>query len=165
MPKTPPASYLTPTQSTRADTHPTPTCRTPPCAAPPPPPQVPILEGSGLVQSAADAVAEAAKVGYPVLLKATGGGGGMGIFLCRGDEDVAKHFETSQHQGQAFFGNSGVFVEKYIEKAHHVEVQIFGDGNGNCIHLGERECSIQRRHQKVRPARLCWVVLCWFRRA
>lgn len=110
---------------------------------------VPILEGSGLVQSAADAVAEAAKVGYPVLLKATGGGGGMGIFLCRGDEDVAKHFETSQHQGQAFFGNSGVFVEKYIEKAHHVEVQIFGDGNGNCIHLGERECSIQRRHQKV----------------
>ncbi|KAG2435985.1 hypothetical protein HYH02_011698 [Chlamydomonas schloesseri] len=110
---------------------------------------VPILEGSGLVNNAEDAIKEANKVGYPVLLKATGGGGGMGIFLCRSDADVAKQFEMSQHQGQAFFGNAGVFVEKYIQKAHHVEVQIFGDGAGNCIHLGERECSIQRRHQKV----------------
>ncbi|GIL54638.1 hypothetical protein Vafri_10369 [Volvox africanus] len=110
---------------------------------------VPILEGSGLVKEAADAVLEAQKVGYPVLLKATGGGGGMGIFLCSNDADVLRQFEMSQHQGQAFFGNAGVFVEKYIEKAHHVEVQIFGDGSGSCIHLGERECSIQRRHQKV----------------
>ncbi|KXZ51620.1 hypothetical protein GPECTOR_12g584 [Gonium pectorale] len=110
---------------------------------------VPILEGSGLVQTAEDAVHEAQKVGYPVLLKATGGGGGMGIFLCASDADVAKQFEMSAHQGQAFFGNSGVFVEKYIQRAHHVEVQIFGDGEGGCIHLGERECSIQRRHQKV----------------
>ncbi|EFJ41655.1 hypothetical protein VOLCADRAFT_98356 [Volvox carteri f. nagariensis] len=110
---------------------------------------VPILEGSGLVTEAKDAVHEAQKVGYPVLLKATGGGGGMGIFLCRNDADVARQFEMSRHQGQAFFGNAGVFVEKYIEKAHHVEVQIFGDGEGGCIHLGERECSIQRRHQKV----------------
>ncbi|GLC49765.1 hypothetical protein PLESTB_000289100 [Pleodorina starrii] len=110
---------------------------------------VPILEGSGLVKEAADAVQEAQKVGYPVLLKATGGGGGMGIFLCRSDADVERQFEMSRHQGQAFFGNAGVFVEKYIQNAHHVEVQIFGDGEGGCIHLGERECSIQRRHQKV----------------
>ncbi|KAG2494459.1 hypothetical protein HYH03_007511 [Edaphochlamys debaryana] len=110
---------------------------------------VPVLEGSGLVQNATDAVAAAQKVGYPVLLKATGGGGGMGIFHCNNDADVQRQFEMSQHQGQAFFGNAGVFVEKYITKAHHVEVQIFGDGEGGCIHLDERECSIQRRHQKV----------------
>ncbi|MEW5314225.1 MAG: hypothetical protein WDW38_005737 [Sanguina aurantia] len=110
---------------------------------------VPILEGSGLVQSATEAAAAAAEVGYPVLLKATGGGGGMGIFTCLSEAEVHANFQTSQKQGLAFFGNAGVFVEKYIQKAHHIEVQIFGDGCGGCIHLGERECSIQRRHQKV----------------
>lgn len=110
---------------------------------------VPILEGSDLVTTAEEAVAAAQKVGYPVLLKATGGGGGMGIYLCKSDGEVATQLEKSQHQGATFFGNSGVFVEKFIEDAHHVEVQIFGDGQGNCIHLHERECSIQRRNQKV----------------
>lgn len=110
---------------------------------------VPILKGSPLLTEVEDAVTAAQSVGYPVLIKATGGGGGRGIFMCSSDDDVRANFATSQHQGQAFFGNSGVFVEKYISKGHHVEVQIFGDGEGNCVHLGERECSIQRRHQKV----------------
>lgn len=110
---------------------------------------VPVLTGSPLLSSVAEATTAAAKVGYPVLLKATGGGGGMGIYICRDQKDVEANFETSQKQGQAFFGNDGVFLEKYIEEAHHVEVQIFGDGEGGCVHLGERECSIQRRHQKV----------------
>lgn len=110
---------------------------------------VPVLSGSGLLTSSQEAMEAAKKVGYPVLLKATGGGGGMGIFICNSPEDIQRQFEVSQHQGQAFFGNSGVFLEKYIQAAHHIEVQIFGDGIGGCIHLGERECSIQRRHQKV----------------
>jgi urea carboxylase len=111
--------------------------------------QVPVLEGSSLLSTAEDAVQAARLVGYPVLIKATGGGGGRGIYICHSDDDVLSQFATSQKQGEAFFGNSGVFVEKYIQKAHHIEVQIFGDGEGKVVHLGERECSIQRRHQKV----------------
>lgn len=110
---------------------------------------VPVLSGSDLVQHVDDALAAARSVGYPVLLKATGGGGGMGIYTCRDDDDVRRQFDASKNQGKAFFGNDGVFVEKYIEEAHHVEVQIFGDGLGDCVALGERECSIQRRHQKI----------------
>eukprot|EP00878_Enallax_costatus_P006672 GHUV01006994.1.p1 GENE.GHUV01006994.1~~GHUV01006994.1.p1 ORF type:complete len:992 (+),score=332.89 GHUV01006994.1:1132-4107(+) len=110
---------------------------------------VPVLSGSGLVSTAEDAVAAAEAIGYPVLLKATGGGGGRGIFLCYSKDEVLSQFHVSQKQGEQFFGNSGVFVEKFIEKAHHIEVQMFGDGQGNVVHLGERECSIQRRHQKV----------------
>ena len=74
----------------------------------------------------------------------------MGIFECNNEEEVRSNFEVAQRTGKAYFGNSGVFMEKYIRCAHHVEVQIFGDGEGGCIHLGERECSIQRRHQKVK---------------
>lgn len=110
---------------------------------------VPVLEGSGLVTDVKAAVVAAESIGYPVLLKATGGGGGRGIYMCFCAEDVETQFDTSRKQGEAFFGNSGVFVEKYIEKAHHIEVQMFGDGKGGAVGLGERECSIQRRHQKV----------------
>jgi len=110
---------------------------------------VPVLEGSSLLSTAEDAVEAARLVGYPVLIKATGGGGGRGIYICHTDDDVLSQFATSQKQGEAFFGNSDVFVEKYIQKSHHIEVQIFGDGEGKVVHLGERECSIQRRHQKV----------------
>lgn len=110
---------------------------------------VPVLAGSGLMSCAEDAVAAADKIGYPVLLKATGGGGGRGIFICNNAEEVLSQFSVSQKQGEQFFGNAGVFVEKFIQKAHHIEVQIFGDGQGKVVHLGERECSIQRRHQKV----------------
>eukprot|EP00803_Ostreobium_quekettii_P002335 evm.model.scf_303EXC.6 EVM.evm.TU.scf_303EXC.6 scf_303EXC:97659-103117(+) len=110
---------------------------------------VPTLSGSGLLTSAEEAVASAQAVGFPVLLKATGGGGGMGIYLCYTEEELVSKFETAAKQGEAFFGNAGVFVEKYVQHAHHVEVQIFGDGKGCVVHLGERECSIQRRHQKI----------------
>ncbi|GMH40935.1 hypothetical protein BSKO_08839 [Bryopsis sp. KO-2023] len=110
---------------------------------------VPTLAGTSLLASAEEATKAASEIGLPILLKATGGGGGMGILLCRTLDEVEKNFETAGKQGDAFFGNAGVFAEKYVEKAHHVEVQIFGDGKGNVIHLGERECSIQRRHQKI----------------
>ncbi|CAD7701958.1 unnamed protein product [Ostreobium quekettii] len=73
----------------------------------------------------------------------------MGIYLCYTEEELVSKFETAAKQGEAFFGNAGVFVEKYVQHAHHVEVQIFGDGKGCVVHLGERECSIQRRHQKI----------------
>jgi len=72
-----------------------------------------------------------------------------GIYICNDADEVSSQFHVSQKQGEAFFGNSGVFVEKYIRRCHHIEVQIFGDGEGKVVHLGERECSIQRRHQKV----------------
>jgi urea carboxylase len=72
-----------------------------------------------------------------------------GIYICADATEVRSQFGVSQKQGEAFFGNAGVFVEKYIRRCHHIEVQIFGDGAGNVVHLGERECSIQRRHQKV----------------
>ncbi|KIZ06735.1 UreA carboxylase [Monoraphidium neglectum] len=110
---------------------------------------VPVLKGSGLVSDPEEAVAAAEEIGFPVLLKATGGGGGRGIYICHDVEEVRSQFHISQKQGEAFFGNSGVFVEKYIQRCHHIEVQIFGDGQGKVVHLGERECSIQRRHQKV----------------
>ncbi|KAI8468536.1 MAG: allophanate hydrolase subunit 2-domain-containing protein [Monoraphidium minutum] len=110
---------------------------------------VPVLKGSGLVATPEEAVEAALVVGFPVLLKATGGGGGRGIYICHNKDEVLSQFGVSQKQGEAFFGNSGVFVEKYIQRCHHIEVQIFGDGTGKVVHLGERECSIQRRHQKV----------------
>ena len=110
---------------------------------------VPVLKGSGLVATPEEAVAAADAIGYPVLLKATGGGGGRGIYVCADAAEVAAQFGVSQKQGEAFFGNAGVFVEKYIARCHHIEVQIFGDGAGGVVALGERECSIQRRHQKV----------------
>ncbi|KAL3134817.1 hypothetical protein ABBQ32_007791 [Trebouxia sp. C0010 RCD-2024] len=111
--------------------------------------KVPILAGSGLLNSVEEAQAEADKVGYPVLLKATGGGGGIGIYICLSKKDLVENFEAAGRQGKANFGDAGVFVEKYVQRARHIEVQIFGDGKGNMVTFVERECSIQRRHQKI----------------
>ncbi|KAK9817750.1 hypothetical protein WJX72_001615 [[Myrmecia] bisecta] len=111
--------------------------------------KVPILSGSSLLTCEEEAVKEAEGVGYPVLLKATGGGGGIGIYICRDSEEVKRQYASASRQGQASFGDAGVFVEKYVEHARHIEVQIFGDGRGGLVTLGERECSIQRRHQKI----------------
>lgn len=111
--------------------------------------EVPILAGSPLLSSGDEALEYALKVGLPVLLKATGGGGGIGIHICRTEEEVVNNFASAARQGQAAFGDAGVFVEKYVQRARHIEVQIFGDGQGNIVAFPERECSIQRRHQKV----------------
>ena len=111
---------------------------------------VPIVPGSkDLVASEEEAVAESERLGYPVMLKATGGGGGMGLVTCHSAEDVEEGFRMVQSRGQTLFKNPGVFVEKFYPEARHVEVQVFGNGMGKAVHFGERECSIQRRHQKV----------------
>lgn len=110
---------------------------------------VPVLPGTSLLTSADEAIEACKKVGLPVLLKATGGGGGIGIHICRTEQEVGEKFQSAVRQGAAAFGDSGVFLEKYVEHARHIEIQIFGDGLGNIIAFPERECSIQRRHQKV----------------
>ena len=111
---------------------------------------VPIVPGSeGLIQSEDHAVQESERLGFPVMLKATAGGGGMGLATCQNVEEVKGAYATVKSRGETLFKNSGMFMEKYYPDSHHVEVQIFGNGMGKAIHFGERECSIQRRHQKV----------------
>ena len=110
---------------------------------------VPILPGTSLLTSGEEALLASREIGLPVLLKATGGGGGIGIHICRTEEDVEEKFRSAVRQGEAAFGDGGVFVEKYVQNARHIEIQMFGDGLGNIITFPERECSIQRRHQKV----------------
>ena len=102
-----------------------------------------------MVESADHAIAESSRLGFPVMLKATAGGGGMGLHICHSDQDVNDFFAVVRSRGKALFKNAGLFVEKYYPKSHHIEVQIFGNGCGQAIAFGERECSIQRRHQKV----------------
>lgn len=111
---------------------------------------VPIVPGSPGLVADADAAARAADaLGYPVMLKATGGGGGMGLAACADAGGVREGFRSVRGRGEALFKNGGVFVERYYPRARHVEVQVFGNGKGAAVHFGERECSIQRRHQKV----------------
>jgi urea carboxylase len=110
---------------------------------------VPLLPGSGLLASAQEALRAVEAIGYPVMLKSTAGGGGIGMQLCRTPQQLAEAFESVERLARANFSQGGVFVEKYVECARHIEVQIFGDGRGNVIALGERDCSVQRRNQKV----------------
>ncbi|BGO94863.1 hypothetical protein NBRC10512_002530 [Rhodotorula toruloides] len=110
---------------------------------------VPVLPGSELVETLDLALEQAGKVGYPILLKATAGGGGMGMSICWSEAELKKAFQGTTDLSKNLFSNAGVFVEKYIPKARHIEVQVFGDGKGKVIHCGERECSAQRRQQKV----------------
>ena len=110
---------------------------------------VPIVPGSDRIGSAAEARAFAARVGYPVLTKASAGGGGRGMFVARSPEDIDKRFERASAEAQAAFGDGALFVERFVEDARHVEVQIMGDGAGTVVHFGERDCSVQRRFQKV----------------
>ncbi|KAI3393143.1 hypothetical protein diail_4667 [Diaporthe ilicicola] len=111
---------------------------------------VPVVPGTqGLLDNVGDAVRAAEGLGYPVMLKSTAGGGGMGLQTCADESELRKAFQTVQSRGAALFKNAGVFLEKYYPAAHHIEVQVFGDGQGKVAALGERECSIQRRHQKV----------------
>ncbi len=99
--------------------------------------------------SYAEARATAAEFGYPLMLKASAGGGGKGMRLVSSEEELQSAFETAQSEAAAAFGNAEVYLEKAIERPRHIEIQIFADAHGNVVHLGERECSIQRRHQKV----------------
>ncbi|WP_129777158.1 urea carboxylase [Peristeroidobacter soli] len=110
---------------------------------------VPLLPGSGLLSNAEHAALEAAVIGYPVMLKSTAGGGGIGMQLCRSAEELASAFHTVERLAASNFSQGGVFIEKFVEQARHIEVQIFGDGRGNVVALGERDCSVQRRNQKV----------------
>ena len=110
---------------------------------------LPLLGGTGLLDSAQQALAEAARIGWPVMLKSTAGGGGIGMRVCRDAVELGAQFEAVRRLGETYFRDAGVFLERYIERARHVEVQVFGDGEGGVIALGERDCSVQRRHQKV----------------
>lgn len=110
---------------------------------------VPLLPGSGLLSSAEHAAREAAAIGYPVMLKSTAGGGGIGMQLCRSAEDLSAAYHTVERLAASNFSQGGVFIEKFVEQARHIEVQIFGDGRGQVVALGERDCSVQRRNQKV----------------
>ncbi|WP_437123427.1 urea carboxylase [Tistlia consotensis] len=110
---------------------------------------VPLLPGSGLLAELAEAEAAAAAIGYPVMLKSTAGGGGIGLQLCRTPEELPGLFEKVRRLAAASFGDAGLYLEKFVAEARHVEVQIFGDGEGHVIALGERDCSLQRRNQKV----------------
>lgn len=110
---------------------------------------VPLVPGSPLISELSEAVKVAETIGYPIMVKSTAGGGGIGLKRVNSTQELQEVFATVQHQGQSYFGNSGVFLEKYIENARHVEIQIMGDGNGNAIALSERDCSLQRRNQKV----------------
>ena len=111
---------------------------------------VPCVPGSdGGVPDLETARVVAEQVGYPVIIKATAGGGGRGMKLARTAADLDEAFRTARSEGKAAFGNDEVYIEKYLGAPRHIEVQVFGDGKGGAVHLGERDCSLQRRHQKV----------------
>ncbi|MFG0807391.1 urea carboxylase [Pseudomonas fluvialis] len=110
---------------------------------------VPMLEGTELLENLDAALKAAEQVGYPLMLKSTAGGGGIGMRVCRSAEELSDAFEAVKRLGQNNFSDSGVFIEKYIQRARHLEVQVFGDGRGEVLTLGVRDCSVQRRNQKV----------------
>jgi len=110
---------------------------------------VPLLPGSGLLADVYDASIQATKIGYPLMLKSTAGGGGIGMQLIWGADELGAAFESVQRLSRANFKETGIYLEKYVQAARHIEVQIFGDGLGKVVALGERDCSVQRRNQKV----------------
>ena len=111
---------------------------------------IPVVPGSdGGVPDLAAAKAIGEEFGYPVIVKATAGGGGRGMKLARSAAEMDNAFRTARSEAKAAFGNDEVYIEKYLGKPRHIEIQVFGDGKGNAVHLGERDCSLQRRHQKV----------------
>jgi acetyl-CoA carboxylase biotin carboxylase subunit len=111
---------------------------------------LPIVPGSeGVVPDEASALSEASRIGYPVLVKASAGGGGRGMRVVRHREELAAAFETARSEAQQAFGRPDVYLEKFLERPRHIEFQVLGDLHGHVMHLGERECSIQRRHQKL----------------
>ena len=111
---------------------------------------IPVTPGSeGIIKTKEEALEVAREIGYPVLIKAVAGGGGKGMRIAHNDVSLVQGFMTASSEAERAFGNAAVYLEKLIEKARHIEVQIIGDHHGNVVHLGERDCSIQRRHQKL----------------
>src|SRR5262245_53955054 len=111
---------------------------------------LPLVPGSpGLLESADEALAFAREVGFPVIIKAVAGGGGRGMRVAFDEKQLRTGFGIAQAEAGAAFGNNGVYLERYIARPRHIEFQLFGDSHGNLIHLGERECSVQRNHQKL----------------
>ena len=111
--------------------------------------QVPLCPGTDLLKDLAAAITAAAEIGYPVMLKSTAGGGGIGMQLCNSESDLIAAFDSVKRLGKNNFADDGVFLEKFIAAARHIEVQVFGDGKGTAVAIGERDCSSQRRNQKV----------------
>ncbi|SMX25200.1 acetyl-CoA carboxylase biotin carboxylase subunit [Boseongicola aestuarii] len=111
---------------------------------------IPVVPGSaGGVATVEEARQVGQEIGYPVIVKATAGGGGRGMKLAKSAADIDTAFSTARSEAKSAFGNEEVYIEKYLAKPRHIEIQVFGDGKGNAVHLGERDCSLQRRHQKV----------------
>ncbi|OJU24734.1 MAG: acetyl-CoA carboxylase biotin carboxylase subunit [Alphaproteobacteria bacterium 64-6] len=111
---------------------------------------IPVVPGSdGGVPNEIEALRIAKSMGFPVLIKAAAGGGGRGMKVARSEEDLEMAFRTARAEAKAAFGDDSVYIEKYLTHPRHIEIQVFGDGKGNAIHLGERDCSLQRRHQKI----------------
>ncbi|MCU1527837.1 MAG: accA1 2, partial [Frondihabitans sp.] len=110
---------------------------------------LPMGRGTEVLADADEAVAASQELGYPVILKAIGGGGGIGMQVCRSGEEVSDAFVSISRVANASFGSGAIFAERYVENARHIEVQVFGDGAGGVISLGDRDCSLQRRNQKV----------------
>ena len=111
---------------------------------------IPVVPGSdGAVENETEALSIAADIGYPVLIKASAGGGGRGMRLAKTAEELPDAIRAAKHEALTAFGNGEVYLEKYLEKPRHIEIQILADGFGNVVHLGERDCSLQRRHQKI----------------
>ncbi|HWP15217.1 MAG TPA: biotin carboxylase N-terminal domain-containing protein, partial [Xanthobacteraceae bacterium] len=111
---------------------------------------IPVVPGSeGGVSSDAEALTLARDIGFPILVKAAAGGGGRGMKVARSEDELSTALSTARTEAKAAFGDDAVYLEKYLAKPRHIEIQVLGDGKGNAIHLGERDCSLQRRHQKI----------------
>ena len=111
---------------------------------------VPIIPGSTKgIETDEEAISMASEIGFPIILKAAAGGGGKGMRVCHTESEMIEYLPLTRQQAKNFFGNDLVYMEKYIERGRHIEVQILGDKHGNVIHAGERDCSIQRKHQKL----------------
>ena len=111
---------------------------------------VPIVPGTeGIINDKNEAVKIAKEIGYPVIVKASAGGGGKGMKVANNKEELLSAIEQAEKEAESYFGNPDVYLEKYLESTRHIEIQIIGDNYGNVVHLGERDCTIQRRHQKL----------------
>lgn len=125
---------------------------------------VPLVPGSGVLETAGEACAAAEAIGFPVVIKAAAGGGGRGMFLARDAATVSSLFSRASEEARNAFGDGSLYIERFVDNARHVEVQVFGDGEGKVIHFGERDCSIQRRYQKLIEEAPCTVLPASLRR-